>query len=336
MGVRVCGSFVKINKIPKNKGIPTIKCTYDIKNKDYVQILNYKGEKCINDEIESKIKILNGDQKEPIIFQKTFDRLGINVVYFILEEKINDLSYLFNKCSTLKNIEFFSFETIQATKMVAMFQLCNELEYLDLSNFNTSNVIEMRNMFYGCHNLKEIKGINSFNTSNTKNMYAMFEECKQLKFLDLSNFDTSQVINMEYMFESCIKLKEIKGINNFNTVNVTKMTGMFQQCKELEYLDLSNFNTSNVTDMFSMFNGCVKLNVIKGIKKFERASPSKRFGMFGFFGSTLENRNKNNYNGILQNQLNEEKNKNLQLLNELDMKKKIINELMVSRELFLH
>ena len=66
-----------------SKGIPYIKCTYDTKNFDLVQLINNKGETGKNEEIESKIKIWNGDKKEPLVFQKQFYRLGIKIVYFI-------------------------------------------------------------------------------------------------------------------------------------------------------------------------------------------------------------------------------------------------------------
>ena len=143
----ICGSNDSINQRRISKGKPYIKCTYEIKNNDFVQIINNRGEKYINDEIESKVKILNGDGTEPLSFQKKFNKPGINVIHFIIEEKINNLSYLFNKCSSLKKIEFFSFEKIKATKTVAMFQLCEELDYLDLTDFNISNVVCMANMF---------------------------------------------------------------------------------------------------------------------------------------------------------------------------------------------
>ena len=52
----------------------------------------------------------------------------------MIEEKLNDMSYLFDKCSSLKKVKFFF------TRIGAMFQLCEELEYIDLSCYNTSNV----------------------------------------------------------------------------------------------------------------------------------------------------------------------------------------------------
>jgi len=133
----VCNSCNKVNN-PNNinikKGNSYIKCTYLIKDDDYVQIINKRGV-----EIESKIKILDGNQKENLIFKKKFIKKGINTIYFVIEEKLNDMSFMFINCSSLKQIEFISFENNQATNMTGMFQECKELEYLDLSNFNTIN-----------------------------------------------------------------------------------------------------------------------------------------------------------------------------------------------------
>ena len=78
-----------------------IKCTYDIKDLIETQIINNRIENMINKDIESKIKILNMNKKENLIFRKRFNKLGINVVYFIIEEKLNDMSFIFNNCSSL-------------------------------------------------------------------------------------------------------------------------------------------------------------------------------------------------------------------------------------------
>ena len=175
-----------------NNKLSYIKCTYEIKDQEKTQILNYRSENYTNEEIESKIKILNGDKIEELIFKKKFEKIGINSIYFLIEESLSNLSYLFYKCSTLKDVKFFNFNTSQAIKMRAMFVECSELEYLDLSEFDTSNVTDFSYMFDGCHKLKEIKGINNFNTCNVENIYAMFQGCKELEYLDLSNFSKSK------------------------------------------------------------------------------------------------------------------------------------------------
>ena len=54
-----------INKPPQFKeNISYIKCVYNIKDHNETQIINYKGETGINEEIESKVKIWNGERAE--------------------------------------------------------------------------------------------------------------------------------------------------------------------------------------------------------------------------------------------------------------------------------
>ena len=92
-----------------NKKSPYIKCTYDIKDNNLVQIANDRGEKYINEEIISKIKILNDNKIEPLVFQKKFNKIGMNTIIFIIEENLKNMDYLFNKCISLKKVEFFFF-----------------------------------------------------------------------------------------------------------------------------------------------------------------------------------------------------------------------------------
>ena len=181
----------------------SFRCTYYIKDFNPTQILNYTNEVSINEEIISKIKIINNNKKEDLIFTKRFQKLGFNIIDFSIEGQLTNMSSMFNNCSSLKNIQFISFPTSQVNSFNAMFQNCLELEYLDLSNFDTSNIIDMGWMFNNCKKLKEIKGINNFNTSKLVRMSSMFQECNELDHLDLSNFNTKNVKKMEYMFARC-------------------------------------------------------------------------------------------------------------------------------------
>ena len=69
----------------ENKKISYIKCTYEVKEDKENQIINDRSENYVNEEVASKIKILNGDKKENLIFKKKFDHIGINNVIFIIE-----------------------------------------------------------------------------------------------------------------------------------------------------------------------------------------------------------------------------------------------------------
>jgi len=216
------------------------RCFYDIKNIDEEIRIIYNNEK--NKEIKSKLKILNDNKKEEIIFTKKFNKIGTNTIDFIIEGKLTNMCKIFSDCKSLSKIEFIFIDTSKVKNMSFMFFNCISLEYLDLSNFDTSNVENMQEMFECCSKLKEINGINNFNTYKVKYMSHMFNCCKSLKYIDLSNFNTS---------------------------NVENMSSMFHLCESLEYLDLSNFNTSNVKDMRWMFSSCYKLKEIKGINNFK-------------------------------------------------------------------
>ena len=205
-------NFEKAQKT--NNGKSLIKCTYEIKDYDEKQIINGRFGAYVNEDIESKIHIWNNNKKEKLIYKKKFNKLGLNTVYFAIEKKMNNLSFIFNDCSSLQQIQFINPQTEEVIQMCGMFNGCNELESIDLTNFDTSNVTDMTGMFIGCHKLKEIKGIDKFNTSKVKNMEAMFKACNEIEFLNLISFDTSIVDDMSSMFNECHKLKEIQGIEN--------------------------------------------------------------------------------------------------------------------------
>ena len=198
-----------------------IKCTYEILDYNLTQIINNTDGNEINKDIESKIKIINNGIEEKLIFTKKFDKIGINVIYFVIQNKLNDMSFLFNNCTTLKKIEFNSLETDNVTNMKLMFQSCHNLEYLNLTNFNTSKVINMSRMFNCCNKLKQIEGISNFDTSKVTNMKDMFKYCSELEYLNLSNFNLENVTdidNKELIFYGCNKLKQIKGIEKFDKI----------------------------------------------------------------------------------------------------------------------
>ena len=263
-----------------NKYGPTIRCYYDIKDDNEIQIINDRDGFYINEEIKSKIKMFDGKRITELIMKKKFNRFGSNYIDFIIIGQLSDMSFMFNNCSSLKSISFISTENIKINNMKAMFNECNNLEYVELNNLDTSNVIDMGWLFNHCYKLKYIQGINRINTSKVINMIAMFQGCSELEYLDLANFNTVKVNDMGFMFNLCHKLKEIKGINRFITTNVSNMERMFQECKKISFLDLSNFDTSNVIDFEFMFNECHELKEIKGINQFKTSKAKNMKAMF--------------------------------------------------------
>ena len=165
-----CGSCKDANGSNSIDGISIIKCTYEIQENGYVQIINNRNENIINEDIETKIKILNDGKKEKLVFKKEFSNKGIYTINFIVEENLKNMNYMFKDCTSLKKIEFSSVDTSHVIKMIGMFAGCKEIEYIDLYNFNTLNLTDMGWMFYQCHKLKEIKGLNFFNTINVNRL----------------------------------------------------------------------------------------------------------------------------------------------------------------------
>ena len=76
-----------------------VNCSYEIKDDNEIQIINDRY-----GEINSKIKIINENKNEKLIFKKNFKKIGLNSICFIIEGKISNMSYMFNNCSTLKRI----------------------------------------------------------------------------------------------------------------------------------------------------------------------------------------------------------------------------------------
>lgn len=111
----------------------------------------------------------------------------------------------------LKGVENIS--TSNVVDMSYMFNGCYSLRELDLSNFETSQVINFSNMFSHCENLTAVN-LDSFRTSSVINFDSMFFNCKVLNNLDLSHFDMRSALTQEYMFEGCLSLNNLKEPNS--------------------------------------------------------------------------------------------------------------------------
>ena len=54
---------------------------------------------------------MNNGKEEKLVFFKKFDKIGIKTIYFSIEKTLNDMSFLFNNCTNLKTVDFFSCDT---------------------------------------------------------------------------------------------------------------------------------------------------------------------------------------------------------------------------------
>ena len=213
-------------------------------------------------------------------------------------DNVTDMSYMFQNCSSLTNLDLSSFNTRNVTDIRCMFEGCSNLINIDLSSFDTGNVEFLHSLFSGCLKLSDISSISKWNVSSVKNMYGTFLNCVSLADLEplanwdtssleylkftfgiqksvyetyglgkiedlspLENWNTSAVTNMDQLFRNQ-SIKNSNGIENWDISSTTTMEMMFQNCKKLEYLNLSNYNTATVTNMKQMFENTSSLNAV--------------------------------------------------------------------------
>ena len=245
-----------------------IKCIFNVKEKNIdneIQILNngfndLKGFTKKNEEIEKNIKIILDKEIRDCFFKYKFKKEGKYKIYYIQEKELTNMSYMFNGCQDMEEINLLSFNTIKAENMSYMFNGCSLLKNIGLSSFNTKNVVDMNHMFAGCSFLNKLD-LSSFNTNKVTNMSWMFSACSKAIEIKLESFNTDNVIDMGGMLSGCSSLKEIN-LSTFNTINVVDMQCMFGGCSSLKEINLSSFNTINLTNIGCMFCGCSSLKYI--------------------------------------------------------------------------
>ena len=152
----------------------------------------------------------------------------INHMENLYTNTTDDMTSMFENCSSLKEIDLSNFETKNVYYMNDMFMNCSSLKTIDTSKFNTAKVKDMQFMFYNCKLLKNIN-LTNFDTSKVTDFSMMFLGCSNFTTLNLSSFDTSKAWDMAWMFRDCTKLKTITASDKWVT-GTANTNGMFLNC----------------------------------------------------------------------------------------------------------
>ena len=190
---------------------------------------------------------------------------------------VEDISFMFNKCNVIKELNLSLFGTFEKVKsMKETFSECRLLKkIIGMDKWNTINVETMAGMFKECSELFNIEGIEKFNTQNVKDFSEMFCKCETLKSIpDISNWNMGKAETLYGMFKECKSLEESPKISNWNKTikNITTMKEMFHDCSKLKNLpDFSQWDMSNVENIAEMFKGC------RALKSFPDYSKWKNF-----------------------------------------------------------
>lgn len=147
---------------------------------------------------------------------------------------VTNMSYMFDNCPNLKQLDVSNINTSNVTNMSYMFSH-NDLVNLDLSHFNTSKVTNMSHMFERSE-LRTLD-VSSFDTNNVTDISYMFRE-NEFKELDLTSFDTSKITNLQNMFSGCSNLEKI--IGTIDLIGATNISGMFLNCNFLRTVTVKN------------------------------------------------------------------------------------------------
>ena len=261
----------QIIQITNNK----IKITYNIGEKKYnrkIKLINQMFVENNKDKLSLKIEGEKQDGKKEedkqkelrVYFNNAGDYKNLTVTLSqIGKDPITDMSYMFNNCKYLHDVDFKDWKTDNITSMEAMFQLCNLEKIPDISKFNTTNLENIRAMFCKCTKIIKIPNMNMwFNNKESKltNMSMLFNGCIALKDkIDLSkNWYTTNLEDMSYMFNRCKNITEIHNLKSIQTSNVKSMCGLFNGCQKLHTVTI-DFKTPNVEDMSIMFQDCKDL-----------------------------------------------------------------------------
>ena len=85
---------------------------------------------------------------------------------------------MFSGCENLAEINLlFQTKMKKLNDISYMFQNCVKIKEIDLTNFDTNLVTDMTNLFKNCKKLKNMNGLNNLDTSNANDMENMFQNC---------------------------------------------------------------------------------------------------------------------------------------------------------------
>ena len=185
--------------------------------------------------------------------------------FFLLnnETKLKNMSMLFSGCKNMKTINLNSWKNIKFNSLddiSYMFNRCTKLTKADnFKRFNTTKVKNMCGLFNGCKTLSNLPNFKLLPQS-AEDMSIMFQGCEELTKIDECS-DTKNVKDISGMFSNCYKLTSLKNIIYYTSDKLENVTALFKNCKALasppEYM--KNWTWSNVNKgVKEMFAGCDK------------------------------------------------------------------------------
>ena len=251
---------------------------------------NIFGDKFVENNKNNIDLIINGRANS--LINECYLNGGENTITIIIKHKLTNLSYMFESCKSLKDIDELKYLDVSKTKNFSyMFSGCSSLLNFDsLQNWDVSNSYNFEGMFEGCSYLVNVEAFQNWNVVNCNNFSNMFSGCSSLvDVYYLKNWDVSNCSNFGGMFLNCSLLSDITGLEDWNVLNSENFEEMFRECQSLaDITPLENWNVSNVSDFSGMFWGCKKLLDIKPLENWDISNNACFNDMFFGCSSSLD------------------------------------------------
>lgn len=106
------------------------------------------------------------------------------------------LFWNFDSCVSM---DLAGLDVSKVEDMSSMFEGCSSLERLDLSGWDTSRVEDMSSMFKDCGSLSTLN-LTGWTVPKLRNLHETFCNCSSLLALDVSCWDTSKVTDLSHTF----------------------------------------------------------------------------------------------------------------------------------------
>lgn len=176
-----------------------------------------------------------------------------------------NVSYMFNNCRQIKNIDISCFSFSSTTTFSNMFNSCRKLQTIMYDKWAvTSKCTALNSLFTGCNYLtfNDKQPFNEWDTSKVTTMANVFESCNSITSIDISNWNISQVTSMASLFYLCISMKTVK-LPVMPAPKLTNISTMFYSCYSLEgEIDLSSWQLQSINICCGLFNTCRRLSKI--------------------------------------------------------------------------
>ena len=266
-----------------------------------IQKLRLLGKEFVKNN-KNKGKLIINNKKVPLKDKISIKVIQKNQILMVLNEFINNRSYMFKDCESLVSLTKISLES--DSELLKIKEKINQkgfnnnteekLEDPDISSFTNYNDINNGNKsnfydnYFDISNKKweysdslisitskididlnnslflEISDLTYFN-NNKNEMNNLFDNNKSLiNFCDILMQNT----NNNIYSKSNKFLTTSDDISKLNIYNVSNISNMFYNCKSLSKLpDLSKFNTYNVLDMSSVFYNCNSIKSLPDISQ---------------------------------------------------------------------